>query len=92
MSDVQSNWNKIEEILVRTIDKLAPITEFMGNVSSLSQAIPQVITRKIGQRKRLLRKMRQNPNDELKKRIKNLSKEIKEHFVMNKRKRMDKSN
>ena len=43
--------NKIEKILVRTIDKLAPITEFMDNVSSKSQVIPRAIVRKIGKRK-----------------------------------------
>ena len=34
--------------------------------------------------------MRQNPNDELRKRIENLSNEIKDHFVMNKRNRVRK--
>ena len=27
--DVQSNWNKIEEILIKVTDKVAPITEYM---------------------------------------------------------------
>ena len=71
---------------MRTMDKLAPISEFMDNVSSNSQAIPSIITRKIGQRDRLLMKMRQTPSEELKKRMRNLTKEIKYHFVMNKRK------
>ena len=28
IDDVQSNWNKIEEILITVTDKLAPICEF----------------------------------------------------------------
>ena len=29
IDDVQSNWNKLEEILIGTTDKLAPICEFV---------------------------------------------------------------
>ena len=35
-------------------------------------------------------KLRQNPNEELKKRVKNLNIEIKNHFVMNKRNKVRK--
>ena len=30
--DVQSNWNKIEDILIKTTDSLIPMTEYMDNV------------------------------------------------------------
>ena len=40
MEDVQSNWNKIEEVLIKVSDIVAPISEFKNNVSSRSQEIP----------------------------------------------------
>ena len=73
IEDVQSNWNKIEEILIKTTDKLAPMCEYMDKVSSKSQAIPTVVNRKLHQRKKLLARLRQNPNEELRKRVKNLN-------------------
>ena len=62
MNDVQSLWNKIEEILIRTTDKLAPLCEFLGNVSSKSQEIPKVIKSKLRKRKDLVKKMREDPS------------------------------
>ena len=38
--DVQTNWNKMEEILTKVSDIVAPISEFTDNVSSKSQIIP----------------------------------------------------
>ena len=61
--DVQSNWNKIEEILISTVDKLAPITEFTENVSTKSQVTPSIIKSKMRQRNRLLAKLKQTPID-----------------------------
>ena len=57
-------------------------------MTSKSQEIPVAIKRKIAQRKRLLTKLKINPNIELKKRVKNLSNEIRHHFIMNKRQRV----
>ena len=88
--DVQTNWNKMEEILTKVSDIVAPISEFTDNVSSKSQIIPMAIKRKISLRKRLITKLRQNPTDDLKKRVKNLNIEIKYHFNLNKRMRVRK--
>ena len=52
--------------------------------------IPSIIKRKIRQRNRLLSKLKHSPMDSLKSRVKNLNKEIKDHFIMNKRKRVRK--
>ena len=54
IDDVQSNWNKIEEILITVTDKLAPICEFTDNVSSKSRVVPTIIKRKITSRKSLV--------------------------------------
>ena len=67
INDVQSNWNKIEEVLINTTDKLAPLCEFMDNVSKESQIIPSIIKRKMSHRKRLVAKLRQNPSEMMKK-------------------------
>ena len=90
INDVQGLWNKIEEILIRTTDKLAPLSEHLDNVSAKSQEIPKIIKRKMRKRKDLLRKMKEDPSEELRKRVKNLNIEIKNHFTMNKRHRVRK--
>ena len=90
IDDVQSNWNKIENILVKTTDKFAPLCKFMDNVSKESQTVPPSINRKLDQRRRLLAKLRQNPDDVIKRRVKNLNTEIKNLFIMNKRNRVRK--
>ena len=89
VSDIQCYWNKIEEIIIRIIDKLAPITKYVDNVTSKSKT-PLLIKRKLSQRKRLLRRLKQNPSEDLKIRMKNLNAEIKSHYIMNKRKRVRK--
>ena len=40
--DVQSNWNKLEEILVEVSDIVAPTAEFSNNVTLKSQIVPLV--------------------------------------------------
>ena len=90
INDVQSLWNRIEEMLIRTTDKLAPLCEYLDNVSAKSQEIPKIIKSKMRKRKDLLRRMREDPSEELRKRIKNLNTEIKSHFAMNKRHRVRK--
>ena len=37
VSDIQCYWNKIEEIIIRITDKLAPITKYVDNVTSKSK-------------------------------------------------------
>ena len=72
----------IEEIIMKTTDRLAPMVEFMDNVSKESQAVPPIIKRKLCLRKRILTKQKQSPNEVLKGRINNLNTEIKIHFVL----------
>ena len=60
------------------------------NVSKESQLVPSVIKRKMSQKKRLVTKLRQNPNEMMKRRVRNLNTEIKGHFVETKRNRVRK--
>ena len=90
IDDVQSLWNRIETIMVDTTDELVPIRSFQNNVSTQSQTLPVVMKRKLALRKRLLNSMKRNPDDELKKRLKQLNAEIKNHYRMNKRMRVRK--
>ena len=76
--------------VINSTDKLAPITEYTDNVSSTSRVTPTIIKRKINSRKKLLTRLRHNPNEELKSRVANLSTEIKHHFYMSKRRRVRK--
>jgi flagellar basal body-associated protein FliL len=80
IDDVQSLWNRIETIMVDTTDELVPIRSFQNNVSTQSQTLPEVMKRKLALRKRLLNSMKRNPDDELKKRLKQLNAEIKNHY------------
>ena len=84
VSDIQCYWNKIEEIIIRIVDKLAPITKYVDNVTSKSKT-PLLIKRKLSQRKRLLRRLKQNPSEDLKIRMKNLNAEIKSHYIISNR-------
>ena len=43
--DVQCFWNKLEEILIGCTDDLAPMTEYLDNVSSKSQITPIISNR-----------------------------------------------
>ena len=62
----------------------------MNNVSTTSCTVPSIIKRKCRHRKKLLIRLRQNPNENLKKEVTNLNIEIKNHFAMEKRKRVRK--
>ena len=65
--------DKLEEILVKTTDQIAPIKEYSNNMTTKSQITPTVIKRKISQRQRLVARLKQNPTVELKGRVKNLN-------------------
>ena len=82
--------NKLEELLLTAADLVAPIKSFYDNVTSSNQPNPSIIKKKLTNRKKLLAKLRQNPNEELKGRLMNLNKEIKDHYKSTKRKRVRK--
>ena len=78
--DVQSMWNKFENLLLPVIDKLAPLTPFSNNSTVKSQHPTTTIKNKISLRKRLLKNLNKKPSNELRNRIKNLNVEIRHHF------------
>ena len=78
--DVQSMWNRFENLLLPIIDKLAPMTEFTNNSTVKSQNPSAAIKNKIHLRKRLLKTLEKKPSNPLRDRIKNLNIEIRHHF------------
>ena len=78
--DVQSMWNRFENVLLPIIDKLAPMTEFTKNSTVKSQNPSAAIKNKIHLRKRLLKTLEKKPSNPLRDRIKNLNIEIRHHF------------
>jgi hypothetical protein len=78
--DVQSMWNRFENVLLPIIAKLAPMTEFTNNSTVKSQNPTAAIKNKIHLRKRLLKTLEKKPSNPLRDRIKNLNIEIRHHF------------
>ena len=75
--NVQDCWNTIENIIINTVDKVAPMKKFPSNPPAKNVNVPSSIKQKINKRDRLLKQRydtRHLPQ------IKSLSKEIKEYF------------
>ena len=88
ITDVQSFWNSMELKLVELADLVAPMEEFIDNKTTESDTQSPIIKRKINLRKRLLQRLRLNPTNELRQQVKNLTKEIKVHYIEEKRKKV----
>ena len=80
---VQEMWNDFENKLIEVVDLLAPLSKFKGEFI-VTKPCP-VIKNKLNLRNRLLKIQKQRPTLDLKKRIKNLNVEIKNHFRFEKR-------
>ena len=79
---VQDTWNLFESTLLPIIDILAPLTLYTKKESSNKPPSP-IIKSKINARRKLLNKLKLNPSNPLRGRIKNLNIEIKSHFAQN---------
>ena len=90
ITTVQDLWNDYENKLSLISDMVAPITEYTSNESTISKQIPNIIRRKMRLRKRLLYKLKTRPDDDLKKRLKNLDTEIKQFHSTRLRKKIRK--
>ena len=90
ITTVQDLWNDYENKLSLISDMVAPITEYTSNESTISKQIPNIIRRKMRLRKRLLYKLKTRPDDDLKKRLKNLDTEIKQFHYTRLRKKIRK--
>ena len=82
IKDVQNLWNEIENKLVEVADLVAPLRITTGNNTKESLNIPPIIKRKMNQRKKLIARLRLNPDPNLKQRLGNLNVEIKNHFYI----------
>ena len=78
---VQQTWNLFENTLLNLTDKLAPLEQIIENNKQNSNVTSLNIKRKICLRRRLLNKIKNEPSNTLRDRIKNLNVEIKLHFA-----------
>ena len=76
-------WNHFENDLIPIIDELAPFVDFVNN-TKVEKNLPNAINNKSNLRKRLLKKLKHTPTEELKQRIKNLFVEIRSYFIQQK--------
>ena len=72
ISTVQELSNEIENKIVSVVDIIAPITKFVNNQLEKSNSNPEWLRKKIGLRKRLLKKLKTSKNLETKTKIKNI--------------------
>ena len=77
---VQDSWNIFENTLIEIVDNLVPLQLIKTNHSHPSQNLNAIVKRKINLRKKLLSRLKQNPNNDLRDRIKSLNFEIRNHF------------
>jgi hypothetical protein len=73
----QDSWNAIENVIINTVDKLAPVKMFPINPPNNSLKVPRSIKQKLNKRNRLL-KLRFDPRHIPQ--IRSLSNDIKEYF------------
>ena len=90
-NDPQYIWNDLENKLLTITDNLVPYEPFSNNQTVKSLKPPAQIKRKINLRKRLLNSLKTNPSNILRDRIKNLNIEIKNHFMYEKMKTLQRS-
>ena len=80
----------MEQKLVEISDLVAPVEKFVNDQTAESTEISWVIKRKINLRKRLLKSLRRNMDEEKRCRLKNLTIEIRHHNTEEKRKKVRK--
>ena len=79
---VQEIWNVFENKLISIVDKLARMSEFVGN--NVKTKISPTIKRKLNTRKRLSKILKLRPTLDTKNQISNLNIEIRNHFYSEK--------
>ena len=67
---VQSYWNAFEDELIKVVDKVAPLVQFVN--SYIRQRPPISIKNKMNTRKRLLKAQKVHPSDDRRDRINTL--------------------
>ena len=77
---VQDTWNLFENALINITDKLAPLSTVKSTFNTKSNQNAH-IKRKLNLRRKLLNKLRLNPSNVIRDRVKHLNIEIKQHFA-----------
>ena len=85
----QEYWNVFENLLIAVVDELAPLTEFAGELAKNAKC-PKGIKNALNVRSRLLKTLNKKPSQEIKIRIREMDKTIRNHFRLEKRKRVRK--
>ena len=67
VNNVQNMWDEFESKLVRVVDKITPLTEFINGKVKIK--LPNSIKNKINIRKRLLKQRKRTPTDEIKQKL-----------------------
>ena len=67
IDNVQEFWNVFENKLIKVVDKLVPLTSFVG--TTVKSNVPKNIKNKINKRNRLLRSFKRSPTVDLKAKI-----------------------
>ena len=83
VNNVQNMWDEFESKLVKIVDKIMPLTDFVNH--KVKKPIPNEIKHKINQRKRLLKQRKKAPNDEIKHKFYSLNADIKTFYFTQKR-------
>ena len=81
--DVQQFWNVFENLLIKVVDEIVPMTVFHGNV--VKNNTPRIIKNKINKRNRLLKSFRKRPSLDTKNKITSLNCEIRSYFFYRKK-------
>ena len=83
VNNVQNMWDEFESKLVRVVDKITPLTEFINGKVKIK--LPNSIKNKINIRKRLLKQRKRSPTDKIKQKLNFLNHEIKTFYFSQKR-------
>ena len=84
VNNVQNMWDEFESKLVKIVDKIMPLTDFVNH--QVKKPIPNEIKHKINKRKRLLKQCKKAQNDEIKHKLYSLNAEIKTFYFTQKKK------
>jgi hypothetical protein len=87
---VHTSWDLFENKFINVVDTLAPVTEFVSNLTKKSM-LPLFIRKKINKRKKLLKQYKYNKCIQIKSQVKILDKEIRSHLNLSRTKNVRKA-
>ena len=78
VDNVQNMWDSFESRLVKVVDKVTPLTEFIN--CKVKTTLPNSIKQKINKRKKLLKQRQRIPSNEIKQKLNSPNAEIKTYL------------